>query len=116
MITGPFENTDSPSMEAMMLFDSNVTDVSAYGTSTLWKIDKNGHTWQAVNIQNDSFYKVDWERRGFYSDPNVRLKEIAATDKLTVGLDATDGDLRILTGNVFRFLTLAFSVSYVKRK
>ena len=108
MISGPFENKDSPSMEAMMRFDANVTDVSAYGTSTLWKIDKNGHTLQAVNIQSDSFYKVDWERRGLYSDSNVKLKEIAATDKLTLGLDATNGDLRILTGNVFRFLTLAF--------
>eukprot|EP00112_Aurelia_sp_Birch-Aquarium-sp1_P000575 Seg1055.3 transcript_id=Seg1055.3/GoldUCD/mRNA.D3Y31 product="hypothetical protein" protein_id=Seg1055.3/GoldUCD/D3Y31 len=98
MITGPFENTDSPSMQPMVILDSNVTDVSAYGTSTLWKIDKNGHTWQAVNIQSDSFHKVDWERRGFYSDSNVKLKEIAATDKIVVGVGASTGDLHILTG------------------
>lgn len=113
MITGPFENTDSPSMQPMVILDSNVTDVSAYGTSTLWKIDKNGHTWQAVNIQSDSFHKVDWERRGFYSDSNVKLKEIAATDKIVVGVGASTGDLHILTGKVFRFLPPVFCLSFV---
>ena len=88
-------NVDSPGMTLdWKLIYTNVKDVSAYGDKTLWKIDTNGDTWEAVDVLDSNFIKVNWERRGYQT---TKFKDIAVTDKKAYAL-ATDGRIYVRTG------------------
>ncbi len=93
--TGLLPNINSPVMSSdYSWIDSDVMDIAAYGDKTLWKIDTNGTTWEAVNVFDSGFVKVNWERRGYQA---TKFKDIAVTDKKAFAI-SNDGGIHVRTG------------------
>ena len=92
--TGKVDNTDSLKVQTGWIqLSDNVSDVSAYGEKTLWKLTTNKEAWEAVAISND-FKMIQWTQRGRSSH---LLKGIAATDKMAFAIGSDDG-IYVLTG------------------
>eukprot|EP00794_Sanderia_malayensis_P014300 gene14300-15788_t len=93
--SGLVPNIYSPGMpRAWSYVTRNVHKVSAYGRKILWKLDTNGVSWKAVDVADDNFYAMKWERRGYQQ---TKFKDIAVTDKKAFAL-STNGLVYVHTG------------------
>ena len=73
---------------------TNVKDLSAYSTKTLWKLDSNGIAWEAVNVFGGHFIKLTWERQAYQG---LEFTKIAVTNKIQFAI-SNDKHIRVRTG------------------
>eukprot|EP00112_Aurelia_sp_Birch-Aquarium-sp1_P013477 Seg2862.2 transcript_id=Seg2862.2/GoldUCD/mRNA.D3Y31 product="hypothetical protein" protein_id=Seg2862.2/GoldUCD/D3Y31 len=94
-ISRKFQGIDSPPMDEDWVYaQGDTSDISAYGDSILWRLDGSGGAWQAINVFDDVFNKIRWERRDYQTS---NLKDIAVTDKVQFAVGKDNG-LLVLTG------------------
>ena len=96
-----FQGIDSPPMSEDWVFtQEDTSDISAYGDNILWRLDGSGGAWQAVNVFDNVFNNIKWERRDYQTS---NLKDIAVTDKVQFAVSKDNG-LLLLTGcSIFDF-------------
>ena len=99
-VTSRFAETDSPTIGSWHnIIYKNITEVAAYGESTLWVVDKNDVALQAINLQENNFINANWEPRGYHDSAKADFMQMTVTDKLAFGMAKGDGDIYVLTGN-----------------
>lgn len=99
-VTSRFAETDSPTIGSWHNdIYRNITEVAAYGESTLWVVDKNDMALQAINLQDNNFINANWEPRGYHDSVKANFMQMSVTDELAFGMTKGDGDIYVLTGN-----------------
>ncbi len=123
MLRGMFSTgfiPETPTDVKWMRAGTNVKQVSANGQNTIWNIDENGHTWEAVNVFDRNALNINWERRGFQ---NTVFQDIAVSDRMAFAFPSQEGRLtmdssvRVRTGMLFftslsSFLANAFLIVF----
>ena len=99
-VTSRFAETDSPTIGSWHnVIYKNITEVAAYGESTLWVVNKDDMALQAINTQDNNFINANWEPRGYHDSAKANFMQMTVTDKLAFGMTKGDGDIYVLTGN-----------------